>query len=95
MVKVGCSSHEAATCYTSPKLYAEAVRRAGAEPIEDLAREYQSGRPRLNTPKSIAFIGRYHELRKLGAPADFASYYGKSPTLYARGLRILSGEESE
>jgi hypothetical protein len=91
----GASIQAAKSAYGNPARYAAAMLELGAEPIPDLSVFIHGGKPRLSTPKALIAKARYHDLRKRGCLAVFASEYCKSPIKHARALRILAGEESE
>lgn len=95
MIESGCSREETEAAHEHPARYAEAMRAHGIEPKPELAIVKPGGRPRRTDERSLRRTKNYHLLREAGADAVFSSYYCKSPTMYAKGLRILAGEESE
>lgn len=95
LIESGCPRDAAELAHEHPARYADAIRALGLKPKPELARVRLGGKPRLGDEFSLLRTKRYHELRHAGADAVFASSYCKTVTAYAKGLRILAGEEIE
>lgn len=95
LIESGCPRDDAELAHEHPARYAAAIRALGLEPKPELELVKPGGRPRRTDEASILRTERYHLLRHAGADAVFSSYYCKSTTMYARGMRILAGTEIE
>ena len=93
--QAGLPAREAESACEHPQRFADAATKLGIEAPADLLKIRNNGRERNGDPASILRSERYHALRALGQGSTFCSYYSKSDNLFARGKRIIAGEESE
>lgn len=92
LIELG-ASWMAATACRSPERFVALVRSLGADPGRwpHLTEIRRGGHPRrLGTPSAERAKVRYHELRRLGASASFASMWSKSDESFETAKRKLA-----
>lgn len=90
LFQLGLRTTETTAIFTSPMRFYAKLVELGADPHQypELIQHRTGGRPFRSG--SVPNRERYHELRKLGATADFATRWSRCETSFETGKRKLA-----